>query len=337
MNINHETFVVNHLRALGLEEVSLCWDDADKKVGTFFLTLERPVIDKLHALTRKGEPLYHPVQRKEKSEAQRERYVPAMNNGWWEDYASSIAFVVYPDAKGVMQFKLADGYQRTASSLKARPPRPLKFIGVVHICASETESSHLIRHYNLGQAKTPDDNIRGARAFDYVHPKFAKSAKVISTRIRYWNANAKGQILPEEWEKLSAELELPLKAFERMVSLVRSTDVEDFEAAAIESGLGGTEIHTVYARLVGLLYQANDHDKAKKYCELVLQNRIPSVEPRLLVGESLNTISKMVMDAYAMYCDPSYEVESTAKKKDWAWGEYVPPVRDWPVFVHSTQ
>jgi hypothetical protein len=333
MAINHESFVNDNLVALGIENPTICWDP-DKRVGTFFLTLNPEIIERLYVSTQKGASMYHPVQRKEKTGAQRERYVRAMNNGWWEDYASSIAFVVYPDESQSLQFRLADGYQRTASSKKAKPLRPLKFVGVVHVCDSQEESGSLIRHYNLGQTKTVGDNIRGANAFAYVHPEFAKIAQGTATRVRYWNANQTGQILPDEWEQLSSELEMPLKALEKMIYMVRLDEVEGFESAALDAGLASKQTHTVFARLVGLLYQARDTLKARKFCELVLKNEIEAVEPRLLAGESLNSISKTVLDAYALYCDPSFQPDESASKKDWSWSVYIPPVGEWPVFKY---
>src|SRR3569832_2824447 len=98
----------------------LCDDDVI--YATFFLTLTDDVVERLYSATNKDGSMYHPVQRKEKPEAQRERYVPAMNLGWWEPNLSSMAFVVYANASGDLQFKLADGYQRTASAHKANPP-----------------------------------------------------------------------------------------------------------------------------------------------------------------------------------------------------------------------
>ncbi len=327
-----EHFVLESLRTLGLNP-SLTWDP-EGRVATFFITLERPVTEALYTSTRKGASMYHNVQRKEKGHAQKERYVPAMNNGWWKDWASSIAFVVYSH-EGETQFKLADGYQRTASAYKAHPPHPLKFVGVVHLCESERESGDIIRHYNLGQQKTPDDHIRGADAFTYVSPTFLKTTKVIATRIRYWNANAFGQILPDEWQRMSEELELPLKAFERILYFVRSGHEYDFERAALDADLDAKDMNTVYARLVGILYQARDPQKALKFCDAVIRNEIPEVEPRLLKGESTNMVTKMIMDAYCSFCDPRFQPVEVTRRKDWPWEPHVPHVATWPVFAHS--
>jgi hypothetical protein len=141
--------------------------------------------------------------------------------------------------------------------------------------------------------------------------------------------------IPDDWTRLSSELELPLKAFERMAYLVKTQDTDDFESAAMDVELPLRHTYTVYARLVGLLYQAKDPMKAKKFTELVLQNGVPDIEPRLLVGESLNGITKMVMDAYASFCDPTFTPTIGGSRKQWYWGDYVPPLSEWPVFAQE--
>lgn len=86
----------------------------------------------------------------------------------------------------------------------------------------------------------------------------------------------------------------------------------------------------------GSVYKALERPaQAKQFVRLLLENEVPELEPRVLVGESLNSISKMVLDSYAVFCDPGFDPPREASKKDWTWSAFLPPVDEWPIFRES--